>query len=1722
EARLRWMVEDAGVEVLLTEEALLHVVPETGARVVCLDGGREAGGREGVGTKRACVRPENLAYVIYTSGSTGRPKGVAITHHSAVTLVRWAREVFADEDLAGVLAATSLSFDLSVFELFVPLSYGGRVVVAENALQLPDIAAEVMLVNTVPSVMTELLRGRGLPTSVRVVNLAGEPLSQQLAEQVYEREHVRQVFNLYGPSEDTIYSTFALVPKGSHEAPNIGRPVANTRAYVLDRHMEPVPLGVHGELYLGGDGLARGYLNRPGLTAERFIPDPFSPEPGARLYRTGDLARFLHDGQIEFLGRIDHQVKLRGFRIELGEVESALESLSGVRQSLAVVREETPGQPRLVAYVLAEEAASLSDAELREQLRAQLPDYMVPSTFVLLDAFPLTPNGKVDRRALPAPDSAGEEGADYVAPRTPTEEVLAGIWCEVLGRERVGVGENFFEAGGHSLLATRVASRVREAFEAELPLRAFFTHPTVESLAQLVEQASGRRHEGHDEPVTAVGRDGKLPLSFAQQRLWFLDQLEPGDATYNIAAAVTLEGPLNVAALEHAFNEVVRRHEVLHTTFGTATSPAQFIHTARPLPLPLLDLGGLPPAEREAEVARLKREEAARPFDLGGGDLLRTRLLRLGPARHLLLFAIHHIVGDEWSLRVLVGELAALYEAHLSQRAAPLAELPIQYADFAHWQRRRLESGLLQEQLSYWRQRLDGAPHVLELPTDRPRPPVRRSRGAHETFELPHGLLRRLRELGRRENVTLFMTLLAAFETLLARYTGETDIVVGTPVANRNRAELEPLVGFFVNTLALRTDVSGDPTFRELLARVREAVLDAYANQDVPFELLVETLRPERDLSRTPLFQVMFVLEDEPASRLELPGLTLKVEPLTNGTSKFDLTVFVGESGRCAVEYSTELFDAATVRRLAGHFRALLEGAAANPARRLSELPLLTDDEREQFSAWNDTRAASSAPRCVSRMFEEQAARTPDATAVVLGAEGLSYGELDRRAARLARRLRALGASPDTLVGVCLERSLRLPVAVLAVLKAGAAYVPLDPQYPEPRLRLMAEDACLKVLLTERRHAEASFAAGAHVVCLDETDEELEALRDDDPPFGAAPDNLAYVLYTSGSTGRPKGVALGHGALANLIRWQLENSPAEGPLRTLQFTSLSFDVSFQEIFSTLCAGGTLVLVSEQTRRDPFALLRYLEAEGVERIFLPFVALQQLAEAGRHAGVGVPPLREVITAGEQLQISDALVSWFEKLDGCALHNHYGPSETHVATAYHLRRPLAEWPALPPIGVPIANTRVYVLDRHMRHVPVGVVGELYLGGEGLARGYLNRPALTAERFVPDPFGNEPGARVYKTGDLARFRPDGNVEFLGRADAQVKVRGFRVEPGEVEAALRQCPSVLDAVVTARDRAGDRQLVAYVVPNGAADSGPTDATRDFLRERLPDYMVPSVFVRLDKLPLTPSGKVDRRALPAPEAAGEEGADYVAPRTPTEEVLAGIWCEVLGRERVGVGENFFEAGGHSLLATRVASRVREAFEAELPLRAFFTHPTVESLAQLVESAMGEGAQADPPLVPVGREGGLPLSFAQQRLWFLDQLEPDSPLYNLSGAIRLRGELNTPALEHALNEVVRRHEALRTTFDSDGGLPRQVVHAALRVAVESLDFSALPAAERDAQSRRAVGREAGRPFDLRRGPLLRALLVRLSAAEHVLVVTMHHIVSDGWSIGVLIRETGIL
>jgi amino acid adenylation domain-containing protein len=1221
------------------------------------------------------------------------------------------------------------------------------------------------------------------------------------------------------------------------------------------------------------------------------------------------------------------------------------------------------------------------------------------------------------------------------------------------------------------------------------------------------------------------------PLSFAQQRLWFLWQMDPDGYAYNVPAAFRLKGHLDLDALARSFNEIVRRHEALRTSFRLVNEePRQLISPALVIRIPVEDLQHLPPAARQREAVRRAVQAAQQPFDLERLPLLRVRVLRLDADEHVLLVTMHHIVTDGWSLSVLVRELGALYEAYASGREPHLPSLELQYADYAEWQRGWLRGEVLEEQLGYWRRQLGGSSLVLEMPTDHVRPAVQRQRGAQVRFALSVEVTERLRALSRREGVTMFMTLLAAFQVLLSRYAHQTDIIVGSPIANRTRREIEGLIGFFVNTLALRIDLSGAPCFRELLGRVGEMTTAAYAHQELPFEKLVEELQPERDMSRSPLFQVMFALLNMPMSALELPGLSLSPLEFEHGATRFDLECHLWEYEkelRGLLVYSTDLFEETTMRRLLGHFESLLDAACARPDERITTLPLLTPAEEQQLLVeWNDTATEPRADACVHQLFASQAAHTPDRIALSFNGARLTYSELNTRANMLAHYLRRRGIGAESIVGICLQRSVEMIVSLLGVLKAGGAYLPLDPQYPQEHLGFMVEDAGASLLLTRESPGERLSAAGTKVVYLERIVEDLSAESVENPQVETTSDNLAYVIYTSGSTGRPKAVMMPHGPLVNLLQYQMERSAeiCHSP-RTLQFASLSFDVSFQEIFSTLCAGGELLLIGEDERRDICALLRLLRAAQVERLFLPFIALQHLAEVSAQESLPPESLREVVTAGEQLKITHYLKSMFEKLEGCALDNHYGPSESHVASAFRLEGAAGCWPELPPIGRPIANTQLYALDEEMQLVPLGVTGELFIGGGSLSRGYLSRADATAEKFIPHPFSRRPGARLYRTGDVVRRLPDGNLEFLGRNDEQVKVRGYRIEPGEVEAALAAHPAVGESVVQVQpDSLGERRLVAYVA--GAGPELSVGELREFLGGKLPDYMLPSVFVLMDRFPLTPSGKVNRQALPPPQTLPPERASaYAAPETRTEQALADIWTQVLGVEQVGTEDNFFELGGHSLLATQALARARRVLGVEIPLRQLFEQPTVKGLARYAEDKAQsvEGSKLSPPIVSRRRDEHLPpLSFAQQRLWFIDQLFPQSAAYNLPTALRLEGALDIASLKRSFNEIIRRHETLRTTFSEVNGQAVQVIAQELSLDIQLTDLRSLSPSQRELETRRLVSEEAQRPFDLQLGPLVRAQLLRLEELEYMLLVTMHHIVTDGWSLSVLVRELGAL
>ena len=1780
--RLQFMIEDAKPAVIVTQEARMLVVEEVSR-------GGAATPREEAAAAPLRRRVENSAYVIYTSGSTGTPKGVAITHASLMNLVRWHQRVYQVSAADRATQVAGLAFDASVWEVWPYLTAGASLHIADEETRLSPqkliewLDAKRITISFLPTPLAEAVLDEQWPPEIclRTLLTGGDRLRQAPRKGL-----PFQLANNYGPTENTVVTTWTFITEQTHTPPPIGRPVDNAQVYVLDEELRLAPIGIVGELFAGGENLARGYLNRPDLTAERFIPNPFSVEPGERLYRTGDRVRVLSDGQIEFLGRVDEQVKVRGFRIELGEIEATLAEQEEIREAVVVTHEDSAGEKRLVAYVVPraevqnmerahleqqhldqwqtlyedtyahddtavadplfniagwtssytgepippeemrewqqssvaqvlklqprrvleigcgtgllllqiaphcevytatdfspvaldyvrrqlpklgleesrvqllqrmahqfegieddsfdavllnsvvqyfpdldyflrvlesaleavkpggfvylgdlrnyrlleafhtsvqtyqstdnatlkqrvrrnieteeellldpalfnalkerfpkigavevqlqrgrahneltrfryqvvlhvgeraqvecptidwqteklnldalrqlllenkpemlgvhgvpnarlwaddgidpEDVWSLSEtlpyevdvrwsdagageyfdivfrpqmtqstqielknqrnlwigpyannplqgslarnliSRLRGRLEEKLPDYMIPASFVILDALPLTPNGKVDRRALPAPDET-RSGGDFVAPSTPVEELLARLWAEVLGIESVGMRDDFFALGGHSLLATRLISRVRESFGVELPVRSLFEAPTVRDLAGHVEAALRNRTGEQAPPVIRVSREEKLPLSFAQQRLWFLHELEPSSSFYNVPVAVRLRGHLQIEAMQRTLNEIVRRHESLRTSFPTIDAqPVQSIAPILVLDLPLIDVS------TEHEAQQCATEEARLPFNLATGPLIRASLVRLGAEDHVLLVTMHHIVSDGWSMGVLIKEVGTLYRAFINDEPSPLAELPVQYADFAVWQRQWLSGEVFETHLSYWRRQLGGELPVLSLPTDKPRPEVQSFRGSSQSLQLPVPVAAALNALSKSEGVTIFMLLLAAFKALLSRYTEQTDIVIGSPIANRNRVEFEGLIGFFVNTLALRTDLAGSPTFRELVRRVRAVALEAYAHQDMPFEQLVEQMQPERTMSRNPLFQVMFQMENTPKEELPLPGLVLSPVEVERVTTQFDLSfdVMENEEGLVVVaEYSTDLFNEATISSMLRRWRILLEGIIANPETRLDELPLLTAAEREQLtSGWNETRKQFPAERSLQELFEAQVAARPGELAVISNKEQLTFAELNRRANRLAHLLAARGIGPESLVGLYLEPSAHMIVALLGILKAGAAYLPLDPSLPRERLAFMLEDAAVSVLLTEEKLSTRLPAHRADVIYLDRELEENEA----NPVSTGSPENLAYVIYTSGSTGRPKGVAVSQQSLVN---HSLAVSAAYGLTtddRVLQFASISFDVAAEEIFSALLSGASIFVPSEKVI-DSLGLLRLIEDEKLSVLNLPAPLWHSWVRELAATGGSVPPCLRLLVVGSEKVSLEAYDAWRRFAPGSRLINAYGTSETTItSTLYEPEANAMVAGASLPIGRPVANTRVYILDHHLEPVPTGLPGELYIGGTGVARGYYKRPGLTTERFVPDPFGVEAGARMYRTGDRARFLSTGDLEFLGRSDQQLKVRGYRIEPGEIEAALKRHPAVQEALVLGReDSTGDKQLVAYV----------------------------------------------------------------------------------------------------------------------------------------------------------------------------------------------------------------------------------------------------------------------------------------------------------------------
>ncbi len=2158
--RIHFMLEDTQTPILLAQSHLKNCLPEKiEVSVIYLDTEWDAISQESTQNPSREACPYHLAYCIYTSGSTGKPKGAVMRHAGVINLFCWLQEAYPIDAKDGILQKTTYTFDVSLTELLWGLAAGSRICFLAPGSEKDSQAVteaiekyEVTFVNFVPSLLNpflDLLSDESVAKfkTLKTIHVAGEALLGDLAKkfQIFlGRKKGVGLYNIYGPTEATVYAAhFDCNQTDGMVFVPIGTPISNSQLYILGNNLEPLPIGATGELYIGGAGLARGYLNRTDLTAEKFIPNPFTNEAGERLYKTGDLGRYLSDGNIEFLGRIDHQVKIRGFRIECGEIETVLQEHAQIQSAVVLTREDAQNTKSLVAYlVLKDKDTSLTITNLRNYLNDRLPDYMIPRYFVFLEELPLTPNGKLDRKALPEPASLGSDlEYDYTPPRTPEEEMLVAILQDILGVQRVGIHDNFFDLGGHSLLATQVVNRIQHFLSIVLSIRNLFEHPTVSELQEVIHELA-REGKPPLPSITPVLQQDKSPLSFSQQRLWFLAQLEPDNPFYSIPSAIRLEGQLHSDALDKAIQTLVQRHSAFRTSFQAKDGiPYQKIEEKVGFSVNHVDLLRLSKEERETEARKLAEEDALRPFDLTQAPLLRAKLLKLEEHGHILLLNMHHIISDGWSSGIIWKELKALYNAFSQGRENPLPALKLQYPDYAVWQRKELEGEVLKTQEEYWKSRFEGELPVLNLPTDHPRPKVMTYKGAVESLTVSETLTEKIKNLSKKYNVTPYMTLLTAFNILLSRHSGQKDIVVGSPIANRHYQDTEEIVGFFVNTLALRTNLSGDPTFLSLLERVRENCLEAYKHQDYPFERFVEVLNPPRDMSRSPLFQIVLAFQNAPRSDTHFKDLDHKPFQTEHRTTKFDLTAFVREENGQFVlvfEYYRDIFLPTTMQRLMKHFESLLGSITRDPLQTISVLSFLSAEERAHIlKDFNNTKTDYPKDKTIHELFEEQVMKTPNNTAVVFEEKSLTYQELNQRANQLAHYLRKRGVMPDTLVGICVERSLEMIIGILGILKAGGAYLPIDSQYPKDRIHFMLEDTKTPLLLTQS-YLKNSLPQEikASVIFLDS---EWQAISQEDiqnPTHEVCPYHLAYSIYTSGSTGRPKGTNVCHQSVSRLL-FGVHYVNLNSKNNFLQMAPISFDASTFELWGALLHGARCVLYPERIPTSN-ELEKIIKEYNVNTLWLTASLFNSMMNERPQI---LSNLQQLLVGGEALSPSHICqaIKAFPSID---FINGYGPTESTTFTCcYKIPNDMTKNPIFVPIGQPIGNTSVYLLNPSLEPVPLGVPGELHIGGAGLARGYLNRPDLTAEKFIPNPFTEEEGERLYKTGDLARYLPDGNIEFLGRLDHQVKIRGFRIECGEIESVLRESPIVKEAVVIVRDEdLTGKQLMAYLVPgilpeekdaetseekkhlsqwsdlyedlygkplssdptlnfigwnssytglpipeeemkewvnhtaqrihsaspsrvleigcgtglllfriapecqeyygtdfskasiqyvqeeskrrnlgniklfhrtaedfsgfadhsfdcvilnsviqyfpdaryflkvlekvmkvlkpggsiflgdvrhlkllkalhasielyraattsstkklkdavqkrfaqeeellvdpqfflalkqrfpqiekvavqpkrgrhlhnevtnyrydvllctqkenkegdevtkplevprldwskngftlstlrqflqntqpkilvitqipnsrisndikileflecdsdgsystveaikqevsadNGAIDpediwslakelsysvdiswgnsqsDGSIDAIfkrsenilydpfpeaisslkqldayvndplkrkrllklvpliRNYLKDKLPDYMIPSHFIFLETLPLTANGKFDRKALPEPDTLRPElKHEYISPRTPEEETLVFIFQEVLGIDKVGIHDNFFELGGHSLLATQVINRIRQLFSIDIPIRIFFEHPTVGDLQEVIETYEREGKALLPPITPVPHEDKYPLSFAQTRLWFLDQLEPNNPFYNMPWRMRLRGKLNYEALESGINILVQRHASFRTYFVDTGGTPYQRVEETVKLSIPLVDLSSLSKEERGKEARKLAEEDALKPFALTQAPLLRVKLVKFEVDGHVLLLNMHHIISDGWSSGIFWKELAAL
>ncbi len=1702
--RIKYVIDDSGASLLLTQNHLLGKA-YGGIEILNLEDDSiydlNSSNLEPVSSSKS------LAYVIYTSGSTGKPKGAMIEHHSVVNRIKWMQKKYTISSEDVILQKTPYTFDVSVWELFWWAMEGAKVVFLipggeKDPSEILKAIEEhkITTMHFVPSMLNtflEHLEGKDELynlKSLRQVFASGEALTLQQVERFNKLLNSKlgtKLINLYGPTEATVDVSYFDCSTGEKlDTVPIGKPIDNIKLFIVNKYNQLLPIGVAGELCISGVGLGRGYLNRPELTAEKFVANPY--EQGAKMYRTGDLAKWRPDGNIEYLGRIDYQVKIRGFRIELGEIENKLLEHKAIKEAAVIARDDSSGNKYLCAYITAERI--LVTGELRKYLFKDLPDYMIPSYFIQMDNLPLTPNGKLDRKILPEPNRSICTGVEYEPPRNELEEKLVEMWKEVLGADKVGINDSFFDLGGHSLKATSLSVKIHKQLNVEVPLKEIFKAPTIKGISEYIKETEASIYAA----IEKAEEKEYYQASSAQRRIYALQQLEPDSTSYNMPGAVEIEGKLDKAKLEEAFNKLIQRHESLRTSFELREEQIiQIIHKEVEFEVECIRLqGNIEKEDAEKEIKRLVRE-----FNLSKAPLLRVGLIEIHPEKHILVYDMHHIISDGISISILIKDFTEAYAGK------ELPQLRIQYRDYAEWQNNLFNGERIVEKEKYWLKKFEGEIPVLSLPTDYQRPAMQSFEGDNISFKLGEQLTEKLRQIAKESESTLYMVMLAAFNVLLSKYSGQEDIVIGSPIAGRPHADLQNVLGMFVNTLAMRNYPSGKKSFREFLKEVKGNALRAYENQDYQFEELVDKLNITRDLSRNPLFDVMFAMQNMDMGEARLEGLTIKPYSSDNKISKFDITLTASEAGKeilLNIEYCIKLFNKDTIGRMGRHYENIIKKVTENPDSELRLIDIITEEERHQILLeFNDTEAEYPKNKTIHQLFEEQEKKTSNSVAVMYEDKHLTYRELNEKANQLARILRDKGAGPESIVGIMAERSLEMIVGILGILKAGGAYLPIDPEYPQERIEYMLEDSGAQLLLTQSWLID-NIKTSKESIILD--DENLYKGDKENLSHSDNPNDLAYVIYTSGTTGKPKGAMIEHNSAINTLRDIYNNYPIAENESYLLKTAYTFDVSVSELFGWIFGAAKLVILKAKAEKDPYEIVNSIEKYRITHInFVPsmfnmFLEILDISKWNKMSS-----LKYIMIAGEA--ITKELVREIGKISTDAIFvNLYGPTEAAIyATGYKLN--CDDRYIKVPIGKPIANTKVYIVDKSSNLQPIGVAGELCIAGDGLARGYLNSPKLTAEKFVDNPFRQ--GTRMYRTGDLARWLPDGNIEFLGRIDHQVKIRGYRIELGEIENKLVEHGDIKETVVVAKDdNSGGKYLCAYV----AAEKMLTvTELREYLAKDLPDYMIPSYFMQMDKLPLTSNGKIDRKALPEPDNSVSTGTEYEAPRNEIEEKLVEIWKEVLYVEKIGINDSFFELGGHSLKATSLSAKIHKQLNVEVPLKVIFNKPTIKGISEYIKETEASIYAA---IEKAEEKDYYKASSAQRRIYTLQQFNPDSTSYNMPGAVEIDGKLDKAKLEEAFNKLIQRHESLRTSFELRKEEIVQIIHKEVEFEVEYSELQ--PNASKESIEE-AINKTV-RTFDLGRAPLLRVGLLKIQAEKYILIYDMHHIISDGVSMGILTKE----